>query len=99
MCYVAYNTTWNGLLIKRQLLTECHGGQVVRLIRFYSKASNTVKRLKGLYSSNVNRKTRVQRCHFAVPLNRDLGFHTVSVSVSKKSVRFWMFLLVVPIHT
>lgn len=44
-------TTWNGLLIKRKLLTDCNGGHLVRLISFYSKASNTIKRWKGLNSS------------------------------------------------
>lgn len=36
-------TKWNRLLIKRKLLTECNSGHLKRLIRFYSKASNTVR--------------------------------------------------------
>lgn len=52
----------------------------MRLIRFYSKASNTVKRLKGLYSS-LTINVAILRCP---SLNRDLGFHTVSISVSQK---------------
>lgn len=83
-------TTWNGLLIKRKLLTECNSGHLKRLIRFFSKASNTVR--DGKVWTLVLR-FKLPFCYALAPRCRISKFTLFVLMLVKKSVVFWMFLV------